>query len=89
MINFLLNIDIKDTQCGFKLYPKKIAKDVFKKITEYGYIHDIEITILLKRKSIEIIELPVKWQHISGSRLNIALDGAIMILKLFILKIKY
>ena len=40
-------------------------------------------------QSIEIIELPVKWQHISGSRLNIALDGAIMILKLFILKIKY
>ena len=87
--NFLLNIDVQDTQCGFKLYPKKIAKKIFKKISEYGYIHDIEITILLKKKSIKIVELPIKWKHISGSRLNVAIDGAIMILKLFILRLKY
>ena len=87
--NILFNINILDTQCGFKLYPKKIARKIFKKITEYGYIHDIEISILLKKKSINVVELPLKWTHVSGSKLNILTDGAGMIFRLIILSLKY
>ena len=87
--NLLLNIDVLDTQCGFKLYPKKIGKKVFRKITEFGYVHDIEISILLKKKSINIVELPLKWTHVSGSKLNIITDGATMLFRLIALSLKY
>ena len=87
--NLLFNINILDTQCGFKLYPRKIARKIFQKITEYGYIHDIEISILLKKKSINVVELPVKWTHVSGSKLNIFTDGAAMIFRLIVLSLKY
>ena len=84
----LFNIDLQDTQCGFKLYPSKIGKFVFSKITQHGYIHDIEICILLKKNSIKINELPVKWQHVGSSKLNIFIDGIKMIYQLIKLKFK-
>ena len=37
IIFYFLNIEIKDTQCGFKLYKKKIAKKLFSLIISKGF----------------------------------------------------
>ena len=70
----ILNIKIEDTQCGYKLYKKTIAKLVFSKLKSQGYEHDMEIILLLKLRNIEIKELPVKWKHKKYSKLNIFWD---------------
>ena len=67
----ILNIKIKDTQCGFKLYKKQVAKLIFSKLSRFGFDHDLEIVLLLKSKHIRIKELPVKWVHKNNSSLNI------------------
>ena len=72
---FFLNIKLYDTQCGFKLYKKKIGKKIFKKLSEKKFAHDIEITILAEKKKIKIIELPVKWKHKDGSKINLIKDS--------------
>jgi len=82
-------LDIKDTQCGFKLYKREIAKKIFKKLTESGYIHDVEILILLQKSKILVKELPVKWEHKHGSKINLFNDSIIMLRNIFILKNKY
>ena len=46
----VLNIKIKDTQCGYKLYKKKISKLVFSKLKSSGFDHDLEIILFLKSK---------------------------------------
>ena len=92
LLRLILNSDIlsiKDTQCGYKLYKKNIAKKVFSKITEEGYIHDVEILIILKKKNIFIKELPVKWDHKSGSKINLFIDSFIMLKNIVRLKKKY
>ena len=86
--NFIFNLNLLDTQCGFKLYPAKIAKLIFSKIKEFGYVHDVEICILLKKNNIKFTELPIKWKHVGNSKLNIITDGAKMIFDLFVLKLK-
>lgn len=75
LIFYLLKIKTKDTQCGFKLYKKKVAKRVFAKMKSKGFEHDIEITILLKKNNIEIVELPVKWVHKEFSKVNLIKDS--------------
>tara|TARA_Y100000591_G_scaffold120177_1_gene102681 strand:- start:5737 stop:6468 length:732 start_codon:yes stop_codon:yes gene_type:complete len=80
---------IKDTQCGFKLYKKDIAKKIFKKLTENGYIHDVEILILLQKSKILVKELPVEWEHKHGSKINLFTDSFVMLKNLFSLKKKY
>ena len=87
IISTLLNIKIKDTQCGYKLYKKNVAKMAFSKLANHGFDHDLEIVLILYSKKISINELPVKWIHKSNSRLNILLDP----IKMFIgiIKIRF
>ena len=80
---------IKDTQCGFKLYNKNYIKKIFSKITEYGFVHDIEIFILLYKKNINIKEMPVKWVFGKTSKVSLVKDSVIMFFKIFALKLKY
>ena len=82
-------LNIKDTQCGFKLYKRNIAKKIFKKLTENGYIHDVEILILLQKSNILVKEIPVEWRHKSGSKINLIIDSIIMLNNLLTLKKKY
>ena len=85
----ILNIKIKDTQCGYKLYKKRYAKYAFLKLKNFGWDHDIEIILLLKLKNIEIKELPVKWIHKHNSKINVFLDPIKMLIGILIMKIRY
>ena len=89
LIALILNIKIKDTQCGFKLYKKKIAKIIFSKIRTNGFEHDLEIVLQLKSKKIKIKELPVRWVHKDNSSLNILLDPIKMFIGIFKIRIRY
>lgn len=77
---------IKDTQCGFKLYPKKIAKEIFKNIFTFNFAHDIEILVKLDKKKIKVIELPVNWKHYDNSKVNIILDSLKIIYSIYKIK---
>jgi len=77
---------IKDTQCGFKLYPKKIAKKIFKNIFTLNFAHDIEILIKLSKQRIKVKELPIRWKHYSESKVNIITDSFKIIFSIFKIK---
>ena len=85
----ILNIKIKDTQCGYKLYKKSLAKSAFRRLKDYGFNHDLEIILLLRKKRIAIRELPVKWKHKNNSRLNIFFDPIKMLIGIFMMKLRY
>ena len=88
VLSFLLfDLKIDDTQCGFKLYKKNIAKKIFRNLYEKGYVHDVEISYKCLKKQIKIIELPVKWVHKSDGKINIFLDPFKMLISLIKLKI--
>jgi|TARA_B110000238_G_scaffold188964_1_gene220540 dolichyl-phosphate beta-glucosyltransferase len=92
LLRFIINdkfLNIKDTQCGFKLYKKDLAKIIFKNIKENGYIHDVEILILIRKKKFTVYELPVNWTHKDGSKINIIQDSVKMLINLFHLKLRY
>lgn len=88
LIIFFLNIRIKDTQCGFKLYKSTAAKKIFRKLKMYGFDHDLEIVIISKKLNYKIVELPVKWHHVSQSKLSIVKDSFKMFLGILRLAFK-
>ena len=81
--------NVKDTQCGFKLYNRLYAEKIFNLLNEKGFVHDVEILILLCLNNIKVIELPIKWIHKEGSKVNILKDSILMFFSLIKLKIKY
>ena len=87
-IRVLFNIKLKDSQCGFKVFHKNYALKVFKKISSFRFAFDIELVILLKKSKIKIIELPLKWVHQNGSKLNLLYDMPKMIYDIFIIRFK-
>ncbi len=74
LLKSMFQLNIKDTQCGFKLYKNKTAKILFKKIKDNGYVHDVEIALLSKKYNFPIKELPVVWSHREESKLNLSTD---------------
>ena len=89
LINFFFDIKIQDTQCGFKLYEKNLAKKIFSKIKFVGFEHDIEIVMLLKKERLKIIELPVNWEHVNLSKVNLFTDSLKFFYKVFLIKLRY
>ena len=87
-VSTILNIKMKDTQCGYKLYKKAVAKLIFSKLKNCGFEHDVELVLLLKSKRIKIRELPVKWTHKNSSSLNILWDPIKMLVGIFLLKLR-
>lgn len=88
LIKILFGIKIKDTQCGFKLYNASYIKKIVSKLKSFRYVHDVEIINKLMQKKITIIELPLKWTHIEGSKVNLLKDPIQMIVDLIKIKIR-
>ena len=89
LISIILNIKIKDTQCGYKLYKKHCAKFAFSKLINCGFDHDLELIMLLRSKNIKIVELPVKWKHKSNSKVNIFWDSIKVFIGILRIRFRY
>ena len=63
-------LPFRDTQCGFKLYPSELAKEIFAKLLHTGWAHDVEILMRVQHQGISIKSLPVHWTAVEGSKIN-------------------
>lgn len=70
LIQLCLLPGITDTQCGFKLFPQKVAKKIFSKITVNRWGFDMEILFLAKKMNYEIFEVPITWLNSNQGRLR-------------------
>lgn len=86
MLRLILLPSVKDTNCGFKLFSRKVIRPIFgrQKIDRWGY--DAEVLFIANKLSFSIKEIPVRWTHYSGSKVKLA-DAVIKTL-IELLKIK-
>jgi glycosyltransferase involved in cell wall biosynthesis len=79
----LLGLPYRDTQCGFKLFPREIAHDLFSQQRSSGWTFDAEVLFIAYRVShLPIVEVPVIWSPRGVSRVR-PLAAAISGLALF------
>lgn len=77
----------KDTQCGFKLFKKDVAKRIFQKLTLNRFAFDVEALVIAQKQKYRIIEVPVKWIDKTGSTINPLKDSIKMLKDLVIIRI--
>ena len=75
MVRILLGLQLHDTQCGFKLFKAARTRDVFEKLTTFGFGFDPELLFLANRQGLRIREIPVRWSHSEGSKVKFIRDG--------------
>lgn len=61
---------IRDTQCGFKLLPGPVARDLAGVMEVDGFAWDVELLLLLRRWGVPVAEVPVAWRHVEASRVR-------------------
>jgi len=70
MIRTMLLPKIKDTQCGFKMFRKSAAREIFSRQTIWRWGFDIEILYIAKKLGYKIKEVPVDWFNDEGTRIQ-------------------
>lgn len=77
---------ILDTQCGFKLFEARAAKEIFSQALVTGMAFDVEALYLARCKGYEVIEMPVPWTMDRDSRVNLLVDGWQMLRDVAVIK---
>jgi len=78
---------IHDTQCGFKLFSRAAARDLFARATIDGFAFDVEV-LWLARGRWRVEEVPVTWRHVEESKVSPGTDATRMLLDLLRLRIR-
>lgn len=64
--------ELKDTQCGLKIYRKHVAHELYTACFTDGFMFDIEIILRAQQHSYYIKEFPVEWTSDPDSRLSVS-----------------
>jgi hypothetical protein len=86
IVNLVLHLKVKDTQCGAKFFKSDIINDVIPRIQVSNRTFDVDILYHIKRRGYNIKEIPVTWNHSKGSKMPI--KGAIFPMFLTVIAIK-
>ena len=80
---------IVDTQCGFKVFKRESALDIFKnqKIFDFGF--DVELLYAATKKGLKIAEVPVIWINDPRSTVDPVKDSIKMLIDLFKIRLYY
>jgi len=71
----------KDTQCGFKLYRRDLARYLTQYSQEPGFAFDIEHFLLCMHGGWKFREVGVHWEHKAGGKINVVKDGLRMVVQ--------
>jgi dolichyl-phosphate beta-glucosyltransferase len=77
---------IQDTQCGFKLFSRGAAAQIFPRQHLRTWIFDVELLLLAKQLGIPAAEVPINWHEVPGSKLNVVWDSLQMLRDLLVMR---
>ncbi|KAJ7491941.1 glycosyltransferase family 2 protein [Mycena latifolia] len=77
---------IRDTQCGFKLFSRVAAQQIFPAQHLPTWIFDVELLLLAKQLRIPVAEVPIEWHEVAGSKLNVVAASLQMLRDLLIVR---
>jgi dolichyl-phosphate beta-glucosyltransferase len=70
MVQHVVGIQVRDSQCGFKLYTREAADKLILAQTIMGFSFDLEHLYLAQKYDLNIAEVPVQWIDAPGSKVD-------------------
>jgi len=71
LMRVVTGLPFADTQCGFKLYRRDAARQVFERQRLDGFGFDVEDLFIARRLGLGAIEVPVKWNNVEGTKVGL------------------
>jgi glycosyltransferase involved in cell wall biosynthesis len=86
LVRILFGLRYYDTQCGAKVFKRKVMETIVPYLSVKQWAFDIELLSLCKKFGFTIKEFPTIWNDQEGSKLQTVSAGFAMIKTLFVLR---
>src|SRR5437867_11402009 len=78
-----------DTQCGFKAFRLDACRQIIEAARINGFAFDVELLYLAHRAGLRIREVPVRWNHVEGSKVHFIYDSLGMLREVIVLRTQH
>ena len=75
-----------DTQCGFKAFRLDVCRPILEKAHTVGFAFDVELLFMAYRAGLRLREVPVRWNHAEGSKVQVVHDSLAMLREVIALR---
>ena len=69
-MRLITGLPYADTQCGFKLFRRDVAHEVFRRVHIPGFGFDVEALFIAQRLGYAVVEVPVRWANAEGTKVT-------------------
>ncbi|MBZ5594576.1 MAG: glycosyltransferase family 2 protein [Acidobacteriia bacterium] len=69
-VRVMTGLPFWDTQCGFKLFESRAAREIFRRqqLERFGF--DVEVLFIARKLGYSAIEVPVRWNDVAGTKVS-------------------
>jgi dolichyl-phosphate beta-glucosyltransferase len=71
MMRLITGLPFRDTQCGFKLFEARAAREIFSRQRLDGFGFDVEVLYIARQLGYKCLEVPVKWNDVAGTKVSL------------------
>ncbi len=86
VVRAFTGLDLRDTQCGFKLFRRATTQAAFEHQRTKGFGFDPEVLFLIQRRGGKIVEVPVRWRDNPATKVRFLRDATRMFFDLVALR---
>jgi glycosyltransferase involved in cell wall biosynthesis len=70
-MRLITGLPFRDTQCGFKLFETRAAREIFARQRLDGFGFDVEVLYIARSLGFAAVEVPVKWNDVAGTKVSL------------------
>lgn len=78
VIRMMSRLPFSDTQCGFKAFDMKKFRPLLDVMTIDRFGFDVEFLYVAKHHGLRLLEIPVRWNNVEGSKVSVFRDTSRM-----------
>jgi len=86
LVRVATDLPFWDTQCGFKAFRLDVCRPILEAARIDGFAFDVELLYLAQRAGLRLCEIPVRWNHHEGSKVQFVRDSLRMLREVIALR---
>ena len=76
VMRMITGLPFRDTQCGFKLFEARAAREIFPRQRLDGFGFDVEVLYIARQLGYRAVEVAVHWNDVPGTTVSLARGAA-------------
>jgi dolichyl-phosphate beta-glucosyltransferase len=85
----LVSRDVRDTQCGLKVFRQHAARDIFSRVQTDGFAFDAEAILVARRRGYAAARVPVRLVNEAGSTVSLRRHAPAMLYDIVVARLRH